>query len=380
MNTTEKYIYRTACAATGKTAELDSADFDVLWDLSRSHNMTALTAKGLMSTEAFKNADEAEQKRWKNALNNSVKKTMLFDAERKQILKAFEDNGIWYLPLKGAILNGFYKSYGSREFADNDILVDPGRTKDAKQIMLERGYVFRSDEFSSDEYSKPPIYNFEIHRSLVEEIVQFEKVFDYYRDVKSRLVKDEGNLYGYSFTDDDFYIFLVFHAFKHYEVRGTGYRTIADEYVALHSGKLRLDFDYITGELEKMGIREFEEKLRSLSEKLYTQPEMISESIKQLNSGELEMLRFIMSCTTFGKLSNLIKRDLESLSDGKKPAKGKYILKRIFPERSRFKYSNPFVYKHKIVYPFFLIYRLVANPIRHRRYLKQEIKAVKNIK
>ena len=183
-----------------------------------------------------------------------------------QILKAFEDNGIWYLPLKGAILNGFYKSYGSREFADNDILVDPGRTKDAKQIMLERGYVFRSDEFSSDEYSKPPIYNFEIHRSLVEEIVQFEKVFDYYRDVKSRLVKDEGNLYGYSFTDDDFYIFLVFHAFKHYEVRGTGYRTIADEYVALHSGKLRLDFDYITGELEKMGIREFEEKLRSLSE------------------------------------------------------------------------------------------------------------------
>ena len=347
MNTTEKYIYLTACAATGKTAELDSADFDVLWDLSRSHNMTALTAKGLMSTEAFKNADEAEQKRWKNALNNSVKKTMLFDAERKQILKAFEDNGIWYLPLKGAILNGFYKSYGSREFADNDILVDPGRTKDAKQIMLERGYVFRSDEFSSDEYSKPPIYNFEIHRSLVEEIVQFEKVFDYYRDVKSRLVKDEGNLYGYSFTD---------------------------------SGKLRLDFDYITGELEKMGIREFEEKLRSLSEKLYTQPEMISESIKQLNSGELEMLRFIMSCTTFGKLSNLIKRDLESLSDGKKPAKGKYILKRIFPERSRFKYSNPFVYKHKIVYPFFLIYRLVANPIRHRRYLKQEIKAVKNIK
>ena len=42
MNTTEKYIYLTACAATGKTAELDSADFDVLWDLSRSHNMTSL--------------------------------------------------------------------------------------------------------------------------------------------------------------------------------------------------------------------------------------------------------------------------------------------------------------------------------------------------
>ena len=50
MNATEQYIYLTVCAATGKTAELETADFEKLWQMSRSHNMTALTAKGLLPT------------------------------------------------------------------------------------------------------------------------------------------------------------------------------------------------------------------------------------------------------------------------------------------------------------------------------------------
>ena len=380
MNATEQYIYLCACAATGKTAELESADFETLWNMSRSHNMTALTAKGLLPTEAFKNADEKEQKRWKNALNNSVKKTMLFDAERKKILRFFEENGIWYAPLKGAVLNSFYKSYGTREFADNDILTDPDRTGEAKTFLLERGYSFRSDEFSADEYSKQPFFNFEIHRALIDEDVSFERAINYYKNIKERLVKDTGNGFGYHFTDDDFYIFFVFHAFKHYDSRGTGFRTVADEYVTLHTDKLKLDFGYITKELDKLGIREFEEQLRELADALFAEPELICENLRKLSAEAREMLEFILSCNTFGQMENLFKKDLESISGGKKPNKAKYWLRRAFPPASRFKYSNPFVYKHKIVYPFFLTYRLVANPIRHRRYLKKEIKAVKKIK
>ena len=379
MNATEQYIYLTACAASGKTAELESVDFETLWDMSRSHNMTALTAKGLLPTKAFKNADEKEQKRWKNALDNSVKKTMLFDAERKKLLNFFEENGIWYMPLKGAVLNGLYKSYGTREFADNDILVDPEKTDDAKEHLLSRGYKFRSDEFSADEYSKPPFFNFEIHRALIDESVEFERAYIYYKDVKNRLVKDAGNKYGYHFTDDDYYIYFIFHAFKHYDSRGTGFRTVADEYVVLNSDKLKLNFGYITKELDKLGIRVFEERLRELAVSLFSEPDRTEENLRGLNDDTREMLGFILSCSTFGEMKNLFKRDLDSISNGKKPSKAKYWLKRVFPPRSRFKYSNPFVYKHKIVYPFFLSYRMIVNPIRHRRYLKNEIRTVKNI-
>ena len=128
-----------------------------------------------------------------------------------------------------------------------------------------------------------------------------------------------------------------------------------------------------------MGIAEFEERLRELAVSLFSEPELTEENLRDLSAETREMLEFILSCNTFGQMENLFKKDLESISNGKKPSKAKYWLRRVFPPRSRFKYSNPFVYKHRIVYPFFLSYRMIANPIRHRRYLKKEIKAVKNI-
>lgn len=377
MNATEQYIYLTACAATGKQARLDEADFETLWDISRSHNMTALTAKGLLGTKALDSAPEAEQKRWKNALNNSVKKTMLFDAERKRIIAFLEERGIWYMPLKGAIINGLYKSYGTREFADNDILVDPQRTAEVRDYLLDRGYTFRTDDFSSDEYSKDPFYNFEIHRALIEDSTRFETSVNYYKNVKDRLIKDEKNAFGFHFTDDDFYIFFIFHAFKHYDNRGTGFRTVADEYVVRHSKQFHFDDKNIAKELDKLGIREFEQQLRSLADALFERPERTHDNIAGLSDEEMQMLTFTLTCDTFGSLENLFKKELQSVSGG---SKAKYVLKRMFPPVSRFKYSNPFVYRHKIVYPFFLAYRMVANPIRHRRYLKSEIQAVKNTK
>ena len=49
------------------------------------------------------------------------------DAEREALLDFFEKSGIWYLPLKGAVLNGIYPQYGLRQFAKNDILFDAAR-------------------------------------------------------------------------------------------------------------------------------------------------------------------------------------------------------------------------------------------------------------
>lgn len=379
MNTTEAFIYLCACAATGAKAKLDSAPFDELWQLAQAHNLTALVAKALQDTEAFAAADTAEQKRWTNALNNNIKKTMLFEAERKKLVRFFEENGIWYAPLKGVIINTLFPAFGTREFADNDILIDPERTGDAKSWMLSHGYTFRTDDFSSDEYSKAPFYNFEIHRALIEESTQFETSVNYYRHVKDRLVKDGDNGFGYHFTDDDFYVFFIFHAFKHYDNRGTGFRTLADEYVILNAKRFRFDFAAIEKELVKLGILEFEQNLRALSDRLFSQPEAIEGILDTLSDEQREMLQYILSCGTFGSFDNLFAKAFAQSGNGKPPSKVKYYWKRVFPEISRFKYSNPFIYRHKVLYPFFLIYRMVVNPIRHKKDLKREIRTVKRL-
>ena len=379
MNTTETYLYLTACALNGMPAAAEQIDFDALWALAQGHNLTALIAKALANAEAFCRADEKERFRWNNALNNNVKKTMLFGAERKKLIAFFEENGIWYLPLKGAVINGLYPSYGTREFADNDILIDASRCGDTKEYLLRHGYELRSDEFNSDEYSKPPFYNFEIHRTLAKKTLGREALYDYYKDVKSRLLPANGAKYGYRFSDEDFYIYFIFHAFKHYDSRGTGFRTVADEYVLLKRGKLSPDFSRVEQVLKTLGLLEFERTLRGLAEKLLSAPERLEQNLERLTQDEREMLRFILSCSTFGSMDNMFQKEFERLAEGKDFSKRQYYLKRIFPPISSYQYTNPFVYRHKLVYPFFLAYRLAVNPIRHRKYLKEERKAIKKL-
>ena len=380
MNGMQTFVYLTACAVTKTKAVLEETNFDALWNIAGAHNMTALTAKALSDTAAFQNSDPQEKKRWQNALDNSVKKTMLFKAELAKIVAFLEKSGIWYMPLKGAVINELYPSFGTREFADNDILFDNAFSQKVKQFFLEKGYSFRCDSFAADEYEKPPFYNFEMHRLLFDNGEGVPLCVEYYQNIKEKLLKDEGNAYGYHFTDDDFYIYFIVHAFKHYDSKGTGFRTVADEYVILNSGKFRLDFSYIEEELGKLGARDFERQLRSLCTKLFDAPEKTEKTLEKLDEQETEMLQFVLSCGTFGKMDNLFAKELTLSAGGKKPSKARYIFKRFFPDISRYKYSHPFVYRHKIVYPFFLVYRLAVNPIKHRRYLKQELSSIKKIK
>lgn len=378
MNSTEQFIYLAGCAMTGTTAALDEADFETLWGVASAHNLNALLAKALSATNAFKNADAEEQKRWKNALNNNIKKTMRFAAERKVIESFLESQGSWYVPLKGAIINGLYKSFGTREFADNDILYDESCTAALREFMAGRGYELDESDLIVDEFIKKPLYNFEMHRTFFDP--KKEENHAYFDEMVNRHIKDEGKEYACHLSNEDFYIYFIAHAYKHYKYRGTGFRTVTDEYAILSSEKLLPDFAYVEKELKKLGADDFERQLRHLSEALFAHPERIEEVLTGLPADENEMLRFIMASGTFGSFETQIINDLEkSLKKGGK-TKAKYYLNRIFPSIERFRLSHPFVYKHKVVYPFFLMYRMVVTPIKHRRTLKHELDTLKKIK
>ena len=353
MNATEQFIYLTACASAKRQASLETADFDKLWQMAQGHNLTALVAKALQGTEAFRAAGMQEQKRWSSVLDNNIKKTMLFEAERRAIEGYFEQNGIWYMPLKGVIINPLFPHFGTREFADYDILMDPSRMADGKAFMFKRGYTFRTDSYPADEYSKPSFFNIELHREMIDHSPQFERFYQYYANVKERLIKDKGNGFGYHFSDDDFYIFFIV------------FRTVADEYVLLHTDKLHIDFAAVTRELEKLGIADFEYKLHTLADAVFEAPEKTADNLRSLSPELREMLRFILSCGTFGSMENLFSKEFEESAGS---------------SHSKAKYYNPFVYKHKAVYPFFLMYRMAVRPIKNRRELRKEIKTIKHIK
>ncbi len=110
-----------------------------------------------------------------------------------------------------------------RQMSDHDILFDAAHAEEVKAIMEGLGYTSKYFGSSNhDCYYKEPVYNFEMHRALFGRRHEV-KLQDYYRNVKDRLIQDAGKNYGYHFSPEDFYIFMVAHEYKHYTAYAVTY-------------------------------------------------------------------------------------------------------------------------------------------------------------
>ena len=379
--TSEQLLYLMVCALQGVSAReevLADADLKQLLLMARKHSVASMVCMALEKTAIFANADEAAKKQWLEAKNKAIRKNMLLDAERKTILHELETQGIWYMPLKGSILKDWYPKPGMREMADNDILFDPSGRKQVREIFQNRGYKtvsFRKG--NHDEYEKPPIYNFEMHVSLFHGM--YKELAEQYENVKERLLPVDGTAYQFAFTPEDFYVFVIAHAHKHYSHSGTGVRTLADIYVMdRHLGDI-MDRDEVEQKLTQLGIAEYEQHSRVLAEKLFSAVRPLAEI--ELTEDEKEMLLYYCDATTYGTVDNSVNNRLHELQKNTEAitlwTRLKYCVVRLFPGREFCKFHYPFVYRHPWTFPFFWVWRIVDKGITNRRKVKQELKALK---
>ena len=381
--TSEQLLYLMACALQGVSAReeiLADADLKQLLIMVRRHSVASMVCMALEKTAIFANADETAKKQWLEAKNKAIRKNMLLDAERKAILHELEIQGIWYMPLKGSILKDWYPKPGMREMADNDILVDPSGREQVQEIFQNRGYKTVSFRKSNhDEYEKPPIYNFEMHVSLF--YGMYKELTKQYENVKERLLPVDGTAYQFAFTPEDFYVFVLAHAHKHYSRSGTGVRTLADIYVMdRHLGDI-MDWNEVEQKLTQLGIAEYEQHSRVLAEKLFSAVRPLAET--ELTEDEKEMLLYYCDATTYGTVDNRVNNRLHELQENSENiklwTKVKYCCVRLFPGREFCKFAYPFVYKHPWTLPFFWVWRIVYRSIASKKNVQQELKALKAV-
>ena len=214
--TSELLIYLMACSLQSTKPEealLANIDMEALLRLAKAHSVSAMVCMALEQTDAFQHTAETTRLKWLDAKNKAVRKNMLLDAERHRLEKEFAEHGIWYMPLKGSILKDWYPKFGMREMADNDILFDASKRKEVKVIFQGRGYTVKGyNKSNHDEYEKPPIYNFEMHVELYHKI--YDTFNEKYADVKQRLIPDAEVPYRFHFTPEDFYVFVIVHAYS----------------------------------------------------------------------------------------------------------------------------------------------------------------------
>ena len=299
------------------------------------------------------------------AYQKAVRKNIYLDLERSAILAEFEKAGIWYLPLKGVLLKDLYPETGMREMSDNDILYDSAEQSKAMEIMLARGYTAESvGETHHDVYMKPPVLNFELHTSLFGS-AHAEPLFKYYADTRRLLRKDDGNNYGYHFSDEDFYVYMTAHEWKHYNGNGTGIRSLLDCYVYCKVKSDSLDWEYITGQIRQLEITGFEQERRALAVKVFS-----TDTLPDLTEHEQEMLMYYLTAGTYGTFENSIKKKL------KEQSRLSFWLHSIFIPRKQMAQSVKFTAASPLLYPAGVIWRCGRVLLCRQDRLKQTIKAV----
>ena len=342
-------IYLAACGVNGmqpsdefiRELKRDEGKMEMLYLMSRAHFLDALVGTVL------KEADITLPKKWTERISKAVRKNLLFDVERKKLLDFMEQKGIWYMPLKGVVLKDYYPAVGMRQMSDNDILFDVSYCDEIEQYMKSQGYEAVSvGAGNHDVYEKKPVYNFEMHRALYG-AVHDRNWEEYYRDVKKRLIPDSGSNYGYHFSDEDFYVYILCHAYKHYAGSGTGLRSLLDFYVYLTAKGQSLDFEYILRECEVLGIRDFEEQSRRLCKKVFSATDMYNmEAFEQsLSPEEMEMLSYYLSSGAYGTTLNYVSNMV------KKKGKVRFLMSRIFMPLNEIKSMFPILNRVPVLLP-----------------------------
>ncbi|MDD6646046.1 MAG: nucleotidyltransferase family protein [Oscillospiraceae bacterium] len=182
----------------------------------------------------------------------------------QKIFSAFEREKVSYLPLKGIVIKKLYPVENYRTSNDVDILVKQKDFQKAEKVLQELGYSFLGESNRDNDYHKgysKGVVHIELHSHLTpRDSLQRE----YFNTAFDRAVCSNINPYRFDMTDEDLYIYTLYHLYKHFVKGGVGVRYFLDMYIL--KDKLSLDMCYVENELQKIGLKKFEKTVTELSQ------------------------------------------------------------------------------------------------------------------
>lgn len=210
---------------------------------------------------AFKDKPGALPQEYMSKLERSYKAAFLRESAQQNelnfIRKAFAENNIDFMCLKGAHLKALYPVPEMRFMVDMDILVKKEDVLRAEKLLTERGFSREMNNGKDIVLINPPFLTVELHNML---FIESDSRHDYFTDVWKRAVKC--GEHEYKMTDNDLYIYVMAHLAEHYKDGGACFRPTMDIFMLNRLKSEELDFTYIGGELEKIGLARFAENIK----------------------------------------------------------------------------------------------------------------------
>ena len=332
-------------------------DWEEFFDLAKAHSIAGLIAYALPKIPAM--PKDVQDKFRKEQLLNIFKGTNQ-ETRIGAVLAEFEKSGIEAMPLKGYIMKNYYPSADMRSMCDVDILIKTDRYDDAKAIMEKYGLKFKLESAHEFVFTDKEVITVELHKTLVPDYNR--DLFAYYGDGWRLAKKKEDSEHIYEMSAEDFYVYNVVHAAKHYQKTGIGVRQVADIWIL----EQKFDFSdeakhYIKEQLEKLGIAEFRDNISALSKVWFEGAE---------STGLLDtMSEYILSGGNFGKIERLEVSEIYTSSGdgGYKSAKIKRIFRLFFPTLKNMKLMYPVLNKAPVLYPVYIVIRAAEKLLFKRK-------------
>lgn len=264
------------------------------------------------------------------------------------IYRAFEENGIDYLPLKGCILKELYPQPEMRIMGDADILIRVEQYDRIRQILPELGYGEKGESHHELVWTSEKLY-LELHKYLIAKV---EKDFyPYFRDGWGLAVKQEGH--RFALREEDVFVFLFTHMTKHYRASGIGARHILDLYV-FRRAYPGLEETYIEKAMQKLHLLEFYCNIRRLLA-VWFENAPSDEKTEFISS-------YILSGGNWGDLETRMRSDeVKRMGQSDKPNQRrlKSITAAVFPPLEKLQYDYRILFKYPFLYPLFWVPRWI---------------------
>ena len=169
----------------------------------------------------------------------------------REVCRAFEENGIDYLPFKGCVLKTMYPRPELRPMGDADILIRAEQYAAIEPIMNGLGFELKDVAESVLTWEHNALC-LELHRKLYGPADR--DLHDYYADIWNRAIRKDGC--QYVFSAEDTFLHMFTHFVKHYRSGGIGCRHVLDLWV-YRCKNPDLDEQFLEQELQKLHLQKF---------------------------------------------------------------------------------------------------------------------------
>nr|WP_294370129.1 nucleotidyltransferase family protein [uncultured Ruminococcus sp.] len=261
--------------------------------------------------------------------------------ETEKILKAFDENKIKNIPLKGYFMKREYPRPDFRSVSDVDILFDRKQADSVKRVFSKLGYAYLSEDELQYHFEKKPLMNIEMHAALTTERDSYYNLLISQLD---RSTKRNGYLYSYEMSLEDFYIFMLVHNSTHYMLGGMGIRMVLDSYVFLKNHQSEFNYDYLNMMLDKIGIATYEKRVREIAFNWFAEPQA------DIKFDDIE--EYILLSGTLGRADVGTMVSLQKKMAGENKSRISSVLNSLFPPKNSMSHNYKYLEKAPSLLPF----------------------------